>query len=189
MSNSLKFTEAGHVKLSVVAEEGSTGAEELVVRVSDTGIGIPAEMHEDIFQSFKQADAGVTRKYGGTGLGLAICRRLADALGGTIGVASEVGKGSTFTVRLPLDRPASGSEGHAADNDASALSSASRVPCHISIDIALRASGRVQVITRTPSWSVTSRWASLGCIGRSCHRSNCRSCGTSVVGRNRRGED
>ena len=124
MSNSLKFTEAGHVKLSVVTEKGSTGAEELVVRVSDTGIGIPEEMHEDIFQSFKQADAGVTRKYGGTGLGLAICRRLAEGLGGTISVASEVDKGSTFTVRLPLVGAAKGSEVDATDDDAPTLSTA-----------------------------------------------------------------
>jgi signal transduction histidine kinase/ActR/RegA family two-component response regulator len=125
MSNGLKFTEEGHVKLSVLVEEGRGCAEELVVRVSDTGIGIPAEMHEDIFESFKQADAGVTRQFGGTGLGLAICRRLVTALGGTIGVESEVGKGSTFTVRLPLERPASESELHAAADDAPTLSSAS----------------------------------------------------------------
>lgn len=104
MSNSLKFTEKGKVTLSVVAERIADDREELVIRVIDTGIGIPVEMHEEIFQSFKQADAGVTRKFGGTGLGLAICRRLAEGLGGSISVESEIGKGSTFTVRLPLER-------------------------------------------------------------------------------------
>jgi signal transduction histidine kinase/CheY-like chemotaxis protein len=124
MSNGLKFTEAGQVTLSVVAERLSEGKEELVIRVSDTGIGIPAEMHEEIFQSFKQGDAGVTRKYGGTGLGLAICRRLADGLGGRIDVESELGQGATFTVRLPLTRPDGATDAQVAVDDEQALAKA-----------------------------------------------------------------
>jgi CheY-like chemotaxis protein len=70
--------------------------------VTDTGIGIPAEKREEIFESFKQADSGTTRKFGGTGLGLTICRNLARALGGDIAVEGSDGHGSTFIVDLPL---------------------------------------------------------------------------------------
>jgi signal transduction histidine kinase/ActR/RegA family two-component response regulator len=104
MSNGLKFTHNGSVTLSVIAEPGSTAGEDLVIRVIDTGIGIAADKYEEIFESFKQVDGGTTRQFGGTGLGLAICKRLAEAMDGTIGVESEVGQGSTFTVRLPFER-------------------------------------------------------------------------------------
>ena len=77
-----------------------------MIEVIDTGVGIPADKFEAIFDPFVQADNSVTRQFGGTGLGLTISRRIAQALGGGIGVASEVGKGSTFTVTIatgPLD--------------------------------------------------------------------------------------
>ena len=79
---------------------------QLVVEVIDTGVGIPADKFEAIFDPFVQADTSVTRQFGGTGLGLTISRRIAQALGGGIDVSSEVGKGSTFTVTIatgPLD--------------------------------------------------------------------------------------
>lgn len=109
MSNGLKFTRSGSVTMSVVTEPVSVerDQEELVIRVIDTGIGIAADKHEDIFEAFRQIDGGTTREFGGTGLGLSICKRLAEALDGSISVDSEAGAGATFTVRLPLHRIAS----------------------------------------------------------------------------------
>ena len=101
LSNAIKFTECGSVTLRVVAE-GESDTRRLRLVVSDTGIGIPAEKFEEIFESFRQVDAGTTRKFGGTGLGLTICRNLARALGGEISVDSIEGQGTAFTVDLPL---------------------------------------------------------------------------------------
>lgn len=97
LSNALKFTEKGCVGMKVDSADGR-----LRIAVSDSGIGIPAEKHEEIFESFRQVDAGTTRKFGGTGLGLAIVRNLARALDGDVSVASVEGEGTTFTVDLPL---------------------------------------------------------------------------------------
>lgn len=99
LSNAVKFTEHGSVAVRCGAEDGKA-----VIRIADTGIGIKAEDMGDIFKPFRQLDSGLTRKYEGTGLGLSICRKLADLLGGDIRAASEWGKGSTFTVTLPLER-------------------------------------------------------------------------------------
>jgi signal transduction histidine kinase/CheY-like chemotaxis protein len=105
MSNAIKFTDRGHVRLAALSEEDEeTGKEKLVIRVADSGIGIPPDRIEDIFESFRQVDGGVTRRHGGTGLGLAICRSLARAMGGDVEVASVLGTGSTFTLTLPLER-------------------------------------------------------------------------------------
>jgi signal transduction histidine kinase len=105
LSNAIKFTHEGHVGLSVRAEPAGQG-EDLVVAVSDTGIGIPKDWLENVFESFSQVDGSITRTYGGTGLGLAICRSVARAMGGDITVESTVGQGSTFIVRVPLVRAA-----------------------------------------------------------------------------------
>ncbi|SDF33548.1 Signal transduction histidine kinase [Sphingomonas carotinifaciens] len=101
LSNAMKFTQAGSVGLS-----GWCEGEMLHIRVRDTGIGIPPDKLEDIFESFRQADASTTRRFGGTGLGLAICRNLARAMGGDVAVASRVGEGADFTLTLPLVRAA-----------------------------------------------------------------------------------
>lgn len=101
LSNAIKFTARGGVSLRAVAE-GAGDARRLRLVVSDTGIGIPAEKFEEIFESFRQVDAGTTRQFGGTGLGLTICRNLARALGGEISVESVEGEGTLFTVDLPL---------------------------------------------------------------------------------------
>src|SRR5215813_8100699 len=97
LSNALKFTEKGEVVLEVSrAAEGR-----LAFSVSDTGIGIPEEQQQVIFEAFRQADSTTNRQYGGTGLGLSISRELARLLGGEIRVRSEVGCGSVFTVTIP----------------------------------------------------------------------------------------
>ncbi|RFC37476.1 MAG: PAS domain S-box-containing protein [Candidatus Nitrotoga sp. SPKER] len=99
--NALKFTERGHVKISALKQE-RFGKNYIDIIVSDTGIGIPADKQDFIFQKFMQADASINRKFGGTGLGLAISKTLAEAMGGQITVFSEIDKGSTFTLSLPL---------------------------------------------------------------------------------------
>jgi signal transduction histidine kinase/tetratricopeptide (TPR) repeat protein len=110
MSNALKFTAQGGVTLSATAELDASGEERLIIRVRDTGIGIPSDKRQEIFEAFKQVDSGVTRQFGGTGLGLAICKQLAIALGGDIGVDSVEGEGTTFNVDLPLVRVAASDE-------------------------------------------------------------------------------
>ncbi len=104
--NAIKFTERGEVVLDVRCD--SDTAEEAVLHflVRDTGVGIPPEKRESIFQAFTQGDSSTTRRFGGTGLGLAISSRLVKLMGGRIWVESEVGQGSQFhfTVRLPLAR-------------------------------------------------------------------------------------
>jgi len=98
LSNAFKFTEKGVVAL----DAKRANADEWVLVVSDSGIGIPNEAKAYIFESFRQVDGSVRRAYGGTGLGLSIVQRLCKQMGGSIQVESAVGRGSTFTVRLPL---------------------------------------------------------------------------------------
>jgi CheY-like chemotaxis protein len=100
VSNACKFTEHGRVTIDVARLNGR-GVEEITMAVSDTGIGMSPEQVGRLFQEFVQADPSTTRKYGGTGLGLAISRRFCQMMGGEISVASELGRGSTFTIRLP----------------------------------------------------------------------------------------
>ncbi|MBI4719391.1 MAG: response regulator [Planctomycetes bacterium] len=104
-SNAIKFTESGRILIQATIEEES--AEDLVIQftVTDTGIGIPADRVDRLFQSFSQVDASTTRKFGGTGLGLAICKKLVSAMGGQIGVQSELGLGSTFWCTVRLAKP------------------------------------------------------------------------------------
>ncbi len=103
LSNAVKFTEKGEVVLSVSSEKESVPAADargdiyrINFAVKDTGIGIPPERMDRLFQSFSQVDASTTRRYGGTGLGLAISKRLSEMMGGTMWVTSELGVGSTF---------------------------------------------------------------------------------------------
>jgi signal transduction histidine kinase len=99
LSNACKFTKQGEVKLK--ASRVANGGDWIELAVSDTGIGMTPEQQAKLFAEFTQADSLTTRKFGGTGLGLAISRRLARMMGGDVTVASEPGKGSVFTVRLP----------------------------------------------------------------------------------------
>lgn len=102
LANAIKFTGAGEVSLRVEAR----GRDRLVFLVSDTGIGIPPDQHEAIFEAFRQADGSTSRRYGGTGLGLSISRDLARRMGGTLHVYSTPGQGSCFTLELPADMSA-----------------------------------------------------------------------------------
>ena len=100
LSNACKFTKNGEVSLDVRFEGGETG-EQMILEVSDTGIGMTPEQMEKLFEEFSQADSSTTRRFGGTGLGLAISRRLARMMGGDIEVTSAPGEGSTFRAWLP----------------------------------------------------------------------------------------
>ncbi len=102
-NNAIKFTRKGGIFLEAKALHPADGAPQLHISVSDTGIGIPVEQQQAIFEAFSQADISTTRGYGGTGLGLSICTRLAALMGGSIRVESELGQGSTFHVTLPLN--------------------------------------------------------------------------------------
>ncbi|WP_271103958.1 response regulator [Pseudomonas tohonis] len=104
LSNALKFTEQGEVELSIglVDRTDGDGREILRFTVRDTGIGIPPEQHERIFQAFQQIDGSTSRRFGGTGLGLAITRQLVLALDGEIRIVSQPGQGSSFIVELPV---------------------------------------------------------------------------------------
>ncbi|MGK7903764.1 MAG: PAS domain S-box protein [Hormoscilla sp.] len=97
MGNAIKFTDKGSVVVRVkLPDRRRRTPNKICFEVTDTGIGIPTEAREKLFQSFSQVDASTTRQYGGTGLGLAICKQLVELMGGTIGVESAVGRGSTF---------------------------------------------------------------------------------------------
>ncbi len=101
LSNACKFTDHGTVTLAVSRECGERGGDWMVFRVADSGIGMTPPQMAKLFEAFAQAEASTTRRYGGTGLGLAISRRFCQMMGGDITVASDPGKGSIFTVRVP----------------------------------------------------------------------------------------
>jgi signal transduction histidine kinase len=99
VSNAVKFTERGEIRVKAVHADGT-----LRVAVSDTGVGIPPAALADLFEKFTQVDTSTTRRFGGTGLGLAICQQLARLMGGAIEAESDLGRGSTFTLAVPLAR-------------------------------------------------------------------------------------
>ncbi len=102
ISNAIKFTAEGGIRVHASFIRPQGGTPTVRIEVIDTGIGIPAQVQRAIFEPFTQADSSTTRRYGGTGLGLAICQRLVGAMGGEIGVTSQLGVGSTFWFSLPL---------------------------------------------------------------------------------------
>ncbi len=103
VNNALKFTESGGIAIAMTYDAGSSAARPtLMLDVIDTGIGIPGEKLATIFEAFSQADQSTMRRFGGTGIGLTICQRITTAMGGNITVTSKPGRGSTFSVRVPV---------------------------------------------------------------------------------------
>ena len=102
VSNAIKFTERGSIAIRVSRRGETRTHNEILFQVTDSGVGIPADAAEKLFQPFSQADTSTTRIHGGTGLGLVICKRIIDLMGGKIGVKSELGKGSTFWFSVPF---------------------------------------------------------------------------------------
>ena len=120
LSNAVKFTHRGSIVLRVRRDEPAGAGVRLRFEVSDTGIGVPPDKQQAIFDEFVQADASTTRRYGGTGLGLAIAARLAQVLGGAVGLRSEPGAGSTFHCTARFDRAAAGAVEASPDRRAAA---------------------------------------------------------------------
>ena len=143
LSNAVKFTEAGTVALDVRVAGRRRGRAEVVLRVSDTGIGIPPENLDSLFDSFTQVDASTTRRFGGTGLGLAISKSLVEHMGGEVTVESTPGEGSAFTVTVPLPEiegppeppPPSGAVLLLVDDHPGALAAASDVAASCGLDV------------------------------------------------------
>ncbi len=106
LGNAVKFTDKGRIQISVEEEGSEEKISQMKIAISDTGIGIRDEALPILFDEFAQADQATTREFGGTGLGLAIARKLVELMGGEISVKSQLGEGSTFTVRLPLRKAA-----------------------------------------------------------------------------------
>ncbi len=104
LNNALKFTAKGYIEIKFLSDGVKNGKHVLKIKVSDSGIGISKEKQDTIFESFKQADESISRKYGGTGLGLAICKQLAEIQGGSISLKSAIKKGAEFTVIIPYQQ-------------------------------------------------------------------------------------
>ncbi|NVJ93313.1 MAG: response regulator, partial [Methylocystaceae bacterium] len=106
LSNAIKFTHDGSIKVTALGDlstiEGDTPIYNLVVQIKDTGIGMDKDQLELLFEKYTQADSSISRKYGGTGLGMALSKHLTELMGGTLSAESTPGKGSVFTVHMPL---------------------------------------------------------------------------------------
>lgn len=105
VGNAIKFTNEGHVRIKISQGKDYIGDPLLLLHIEDSGIGIPVEKQDAVFKKFIQADVSTARKYGGTGLGLAITKELVEMMGGEIKLKSEIGRGTTFFVELPIEIP------------------------------------------------------------------------------------
>ncbi|WP_316251057.1 HAMP domain-containing protein [Sphingomonas sp. JC676] len=168
LSNAFKFTSHGSVTLAVRSADSGwstnhpvlRGAERAIeIAVTDTGIGIPQDKQKLIFEAFQQADGTTSRKYGGTGLGLSISREIARLLGGELQVRSKPGKGSTFTLFVPLQAiapPSSGNEGTVAryDNNGALVPNALPAPFDLTDDRdTLEGHGFVLIVEDDPTFA------------------------------------
>ena len=149
VGNAVKFTERGDVGLSVCCSRSREGTAQIQFVVSDTGMGIPADKLQEIFQPFQQVDGSHTRRFGGVGLGLSICQRLAQALAGRIEVVSELGRGSTFTLTVE-GGPWRESPGRMASDSPTVGASTNSVPTPV-------LQGRVLLVEDDPSVQVVIR--------------------------------
>jgi CheY-like chemotaxis protein len=120
VGNAIKFTDAGSVAVRLMVQSRTGSTILLRVEVSDTGIGIPADKHELVFDRFRQADGSMSRRYMGSGLGLTISAHLVDLMGGGIGLRSEEGQGSTFFFTVPLELANADVTGHHSGSEPSA---------------------------------------------------------------------
>jgi signal transduction histidine kinase/CheY-like chemotaxis protein len=144
LANAIKFTDAGHISLRVE----SAPDQRIRFIVSDTGIGIPHEQQQIIFEAFRQADGSTSRRFGGTGLGLSISRELAQRMGGDITIDSEPGRGSSFILELPL-------EGRASSEPAPAASAASALPPSTAAQTAVAPGPARSILPARPSAAVS----------------------------------
>ena len=117
LSNAVKFTKAGRIELSASGRGLKAPIHQILFAVKDSGIGIPPDKMDRLFQSFSQVDSSITRRYGGTGLGLAISKRLVELMGGRIWVQSQPGAGSTFFFEIPAEEAWLSSEGEAGEDE------------------------------------------------------------------------
>ena len=156
LGNAIKFTQEGDVSVHVTVDPLQSGKADpalITLAVTDTGSGISPEGQAKLFQSFSQVDGSSTRVHGGTGLGLTICKQLSELMGGTIGVESLLGKGSTFWVRLPLPVQADAGESPMPDLTLAGLR----------ICAAVSHPATRQLLTRyLSSWRITPRLADRG---------------------------
>ncbi len=148
LSNALKFTDHGSITL-IIEEARDLDAPDMVrFQIADTGIGIPSDRLESIFERFSQAENGLVMQRGGAGLGLAICKKLVDQLQGTITVRSMLGHGATFTILLPLPAAPAGARRHSPATDEQIDSSTSLALASIRLLVAEDVAGNVEVIKR-----------------------------------------
>ena len=148
LGNAIKFTEQGEIRLRVAAEP-QAGEDAVVFRVQDTGVGIPADQLGLIFDAFHQVDGSFVRRHKGTGLGLTITREIARAMGGDVACDSEVGRGSVFTLKVPLQPTAA--PAHACSPTAVASPGAQAAPSALAMAAAApRLHGRILLVEDNP---------------------------------------
>ena len=187
VSNAIKFTEKGSVEIGAVLQERARGRDVVRFHVSDTGIGVTKEAQAQLFEPYMQAAIDTARRFGGTGLGLTICRRLAEMMEGTIGMESEVGRGTTMTLTLPLliADPRDLPKPDTSDDSAAALVASRRRAPTVE---AARAEGTLVLIAEDHPTNRTLLMRLLNVLGYAtlAAKERARSAGDVECGRNRR---